>query len=264
MEHKAKKSLGQNFLKSREALIVMCNEGDINTKDTILEIGPGKGALTKYLLSKSKKVIAVEKDKNLIKILEEKFSNEIKEKNLILIEDDILGINTKKLGLKNGKYKIIANIPYYITGAIIKKFLTDEIRPEKIILLVQKEVAWRIIGKDKKESILSLSIKIFGNPRYIMKVGKKLFSPSPKVDSAIIAIDKIENPYNLTKEEVECFFNIVKASFAHKRKVLKKNLESIAEKENIEEVLKNLSLDKNTRAEDISIDKWIYIVKNLK
>jgi 16S rRNA (adenine1518-N6/adenine1519-N6)-dimethyltransferase len=167
----------------------MCSAGEVNEKDIVIEIGPGKGALTEKLLERAGKVIAIEKDCELVKFLQEKFKKEIENGKLELIEGDILKLRITNYELR--KYKLIANIPYNITGAIIKKFLTEENQPEKMVLLVQKEVAERIVARDGKESILSLSVKAYGEPKYIMKVSKRFFSPEPKVDSAIIAINNI-------------------------------------------------------------------------
>lgn len=264
MIHKAKKSLGQNFLKSEPALNMMCTAGEVNNKDIILEIGPGKGALTKKLLEKSMRVVAIEKDRDLIELLKEKFAKEIEENKLILIEEDILDLNINKTNFKKGKYKIIANIPYNITGGILKKFLSDDIKPERMILLVQKEVAQRIVAKDNKESILSISVKCYGTPKYIMKVEKRFFSPSPKVDSAIISITNISNNNFKNKKVEELFFNIVKSGFSHKRKILIKNLESvISDQEKLKNLFEKLNINLKTRAENIKIEKWVEISHHL-
>lgn len=264
MIHKAKKSMGQNFLKSQEALREMCKAGEINNNDIILEIGPGKGALTEKLLEKVGKVIAVEKDRDLIEILSEKFANEIKSGKLELISSDILDFNTKTYNLETRTYKIIANIPYNITGAIFKKFLSNEIQPERMILLVQKEVAERIVARDKKESILSLSVKVYGNTKYIMKVHKRFFSPSPKVDSAIVAITNISKNNFKTDAEEKIFFEIVRAGFAHKRKVLRKNLENLQKEPNqIDKIFEKLKINPKARAEDIELEKWLLISRDL-
>jgi len=259
MIHKAKKSLGQNFLKSKSALQMMCTVGEVNNKDIILEIGPGKGALTKKLLDKSKKVIAVEKDNNLFIFLQDKFKKEIKENKIELINEDILNLDLEKINLKDKNYKLIANIPYNITGLIFKKFLSTNIQPEKMLLLVQKEVAERIVGKNK-ESILSISVKIYGKPKYIMKVSKRFFSPMPKVDSAIIAITDISKDIFKNSKEEEQFFEIVKSGFLHKRKLLKNNLEMAGfNKEKIENLFKILKIDQKSRAEDLRKEDWVKI-----
>src|SRR3989344_2448242 len=159
---KPKKSLGQHFLKSRDALRKIIQAGEISQDDVILEIGPGKGVLTEELLKNSSRIIAVEKDRELFVFLSEKFQKEVKEKKLILINEDIL--NSKIENLKLKIYKLISNIPYNITGAILKKFLTEKYQPKRMVLLVQKEVAERIVARDKKESILSISVKAYGEP----------------------------------------------------------------------------------------------------
>jgi 16S rRNA (adenine1518-N6/adenine1519-N6)-dimethyltransferase len=278
MIHKAKKSMGQNFLKSQEALRTMCEVGEVGNKDIILEIGPGKGALTEKLLEKAKQVIAVEKDRDLIEILKVKFANEIKNEKLILLNEDILQFNQSEVFLKfssgplfNFSYKIIANIPYNITGAIFKKFLSCDNQPERMVVLVQKEVAERIVARNNKESILSLSVKVYGTPKYIMKVHKRFFTPSPKVDSAIIAITNISRNNFKTGMEEKNFFDVVKAGFAHKRKVLRKNLEDLQYKEvglpyikeKIDKIFEKLGINPKSRAEDVEIGIWLEISHNL-
>lgn len=264
MFHKAKKSMGQNFLKSEPALRMMCSTGEIKENDTILEIGPGKGALTTKLLEIASRVIAVEKDRDLFEFLKEKFSTEIDNKKLILLNEDILDFNIENFLTRNNKYKIIANIPYNITGAILKNFLSGAIQPERMILLVQKEVAERIVARDGKESILSLSVKAYGTPKYIMKVHKRFFSPSPKVDSAIISITNISR--NNFKENIDemVFFSSIKAGFAHKRKVLRKNLEILQKNSTkIDNIFEKLGINKNSRAEDIKFASWLEISRYL-
>ena len=261
--HHAKKSLGQNFLKSEAALRAMCTSGNVSDKDIVVEIGPGKGALTTKLLLCAQKVIAVEKDRDLIKILEEKFKEEIKNRKLELIEGDILEFDPAEYKLASGKYKIIANIPYNITGAIFKKFLSGIVKPDTMVLLVQKEVAQRIVANDGKESILSLSVKVYGTPKYVMKVSKRFFSPSPKVDSAIVAITGITEKSLISKDLEEKFFEVVKAGFAHKRKVLRKNLEDVSTPQTIEAMFGDLGIDAKSRAEDLPLTTWLAITKYL-
>ena len=143
---RAKKSLGQHFLTSVPALGAIIEAGDIEKRDTILEIGPGRGVLTRELLAQGARVIAIEKDHELIALLGEKFKDAIRAKNLILVEHDILAWSSASLIPKKNNYKIIANIPYYITGAIIEKFLSVEHQPDHMVLLVQKEVAERVVA----------------------------------------------------------------------------------------------------------------------
>ncbi len=275
MIHRPKKSLAQNFLKSSPALKMMCSVSKLESKDIVLEIGPGKGALTKKLLEKAGKVIAVEKDEELFIYLQEKFAEEIKTEHLVLIEQDILNfdiVDFDKYGLLNEKYKIIANIPYYITGLILKKFLSSKIKPTMMTLLIQKEVAKRIIGIREnhklnskisgEESILSLSVKAYGEPTYVMKVEKRFFSPSPKVDSAILNIKNISKKNFSSKKEEELFFIVVKSGFAHKRKILKKNLESLGKKSaEIDKIFEKLKINTKIRAEDVPFRVWLNLVK---
>jgi 16S rRNA (adenine1518-N6/adenine1519-N6)-dimethyltransferase len=166
--------------------------------------------------------------------------------------------------LKKEKYKIIANIPYNITGAIFKKFLSGDIQPERMILLVQKEVAERVVARDNKESILSLSVQAYGVPKYIMKVHKRFFSPEPKVDSAIVSILNISRNNFRTNIEEKKFFVVVRAGFAHKRKVLRKNLENLQKKQGqIDKIFEKLKIDSKSRAEDIKFGIWLEISRNL-
>lgn len=261
--HKAKKSLGQNFLKSKSALTTIIETANPNTDDVILEIGPGKGALTEKLLSFSGKVIAVEKDDALFEFLSEKFNHEIKEKNLDLIHGDILDFDQSVFGFyKNHGYKIVANIPYNITGQIIRKFLTGTPKPSSMVLLVQKEVSDRIVARDGKESLLSLSVKLYGTPKYIKKVPARDFSPAPKVDSAILHIKDIQSP-QLTSKEEEVFFEVLHAGFSHKRKILIGNLSQKYSKEKILTLFSTLGLNEKIRAEDLSLKDWLELAKKL-
>jgi 16S rRNA (adenine1518-N6/adenine1519-N6)-dimethyltransferase len=255
---KAKKSLGQNFLKSEPALKRIVEAGEIKLDDIILEIGPGKGALTRKLLEKAGLVIAIEKDYELFGFLKMKFEKEISSGKLKLVNDDILEFYTSNYNLETRTYKIIANIPYNITGAILKKFLTEKHQPLLMVLMVQHEVAKRIIASDKKESILSISVKAYGEPKMIMKVPARYFSPAPKVDSAVILIKNISRR-NFMKNDEERFWEIVKAGFAHKRKKLSGNLK-ILKNESLASVLEELGLE-NKRAEDLTLEDWLALIK---
>ena len=265
---KPKKSLGQNFLTSTGAVETILDAGDVMGEDTILEIGPGKGTLTKKLLEFAGKVIAVEKDDELFANLAEQFKKEIKNKKLELIHGDALNFNPKDFELKTHEYKLIANIPYNITGLIIRKFLEEKIQPEKMVLMVQKEVAMRIVAKNNKESILSISVKAYGSPKYIQTVKAGSFFPIPNVDSAILLIENISKDFFLSAQagksfSEEGFFKLVRAGFASKRKKLSSNLSVIVNKEKVKNAFKELKLDENTRAEDVTIENWKKIAEYL-
>jgi len=270
---KAKKSLGlprgarakwgQNFLRDENILQRIADFAEIEKTDTVVEVGPGEGTLTKILLKKAGKVIAVEKDENLAELLKQNFREEIIDNRLQIIVGDILTYN-----LKSNGYKLIGNIPYYITGEIFRKFLENPPaggQPKSLTFVVQKEVAERIMGshfakasRDKKESVLSISIKVYGTPEYggVIKAGS--FSPAPKVDSAIIAVRNIGKERFIDRKiDEKKFFEILKKGFAHKRKLLIKNLEVA------ENIFKDLGLDPKTRAEDLKVDDWFLIAQKI-
>jgi len=257
-----KKSLGQNFLKNKKILKKIVVVGGVKMGETVLEIGPGEGDLTKELLGAGAKVVAVEKDDRLIPILSELFEKELKNGSLTLIHGDISRISIHELPL-GGSYKLIANIPYYITGLIIRTFLESTKQPEKIVVLVQKEVADRICTKDGKESLLSVSVKVYGNPvnEGLVKAGN--FNPAPNVDSSILAIHNISKDY-FTQNNIEekRFFEVLKVSFAGKRKMLRGKLASFAKNgENIEEILKKSDIPETARAEKVPYQNWGKLVK---
>jgi 16S rRNA (adenine1518-N6/adenine1519-N6)-dimethyltransferase len=268
MTHRPKKSLGQHFLKSASAIRAIVSSGDVVASDTVLEIGPGEGVLTEALLATGAHVVAIEKDRELIPILKERFAEACALGTLTLIEGDVLTFDPKEHGLNSGEYKLVANIPYYITGAIFEKFLTEQNPPSTIVVLIQKEVATRIVARDKKESILSISVKAFGTPKITEKVPAKAFRPAPKVDSAVLAVRGVTtenfNGWDMpTIDAINRFFVIVRAGFAHKRKLLIRNLEAVATKEAIAEMFAALSLSPNARAEDLPPELWFSIAKSL-
>lgn len=260
---RAKKSLGQNFLHSSSALKAIVGAGSLSANDTVLEIGPGEGALTKLLLATGAKVIAVEKDDRLIPILEETFAEEIKTKKFILVHADVLDFDGKKYGIKPSAYTLIANIPYYLTGLIFRQFIGGALPPIRAVLLVQHEVAKRVVARDGKESILSLSIKAFGTPRIVTKVPRTAFRPAPNVDSAVLAIDVIHDG-GFSKKEKDVFFDVLHAGFAHKRKKALSNLKEVFPKNTIEGAFATLTLPENTRAEDISLADWKAIARSVQ
>jgi 16S rRNA (adenine1518-N6/adenine1519-N6)-dimethyltransferase len=259
----AKKSLGQHFLRSERALSKILEAGDPNGNDLVLEIGPGEGVLTEKLLKFSGKVIAVEKDDFLAEALKNKFADEIRKGRLEILHEDILNFDPRTLEFYDDlDFKIIANIPYNITGAILEKFLSADFQPETMVLLVQDEVAKRIVARDSKESILSISVKAYGNPSYVEKVLAGSFVPAPRVDSAILAIESISKDF-FNRFSEKGFFQLLKAGFSSKRKKLSSNLSNIYPKERVLEAFEALNLDENTRAEDLDLQNWQKLAQTL-
>ncbi len=251
-----KKSLGQHFLRSESALRKIVEAGHLLATDTVLEVGPGEGALTELLLAQAGKIIAVEKDDRLIPVLQQKFTIEITSGKLELIHTDILNYELRSMNYGKG-YKLIANIPYYITGALIRKFLESERQPSMMVLLLQKEVAKRIVAVDGRESILSISVKAYGTPRYIDTVKAGAFSPPPKVDSAIIAVEHISKKFFAGGNEKR-FFELLKKGFAHPRKLLSSNLGISAA------TLRDCGIAEKARPENLSIENWKHLCASLE
>ncbi|OGG52951.1 ribosomal RNA small subunit methyltransferase A [Candidatus Kaiserbacteria bacterium RIFCSPHIGHO2_02_FULL_55_25] len=242
--------LGQHFLKHGWAARSLAHAAGIRSGETFLEIGPGKGILTKELLALAP-VVAIEKDEALVEQLRVMFAEDIATGRLRLVTGDVRDVTPESLGLPT--YVLAANIPYYITGEIIRQFLTASVQPRAMALLVQKEVAQRIVSG--KESILSLSVKAYGTPRLVEKVSRTHFSPPPSVDSAILAVTDISKKFFDTISE-ENFFRVVRAGFASKRKMLANNLAVIFDKVRVGEALRSCDIPEKARAEDVSLEKW--------
>jgi 16S rRNA (adenine1518-N6/adenine1519-N6)-dimethyltransferase len=259
---RAKKSLGQHFLKSERVLKEIISASNLKNDDVVLEIGPGLGHLTKKLLERVSEVIAVEKDDRLVSFLKQKFPSEISAGKLKLVHQDILSFNVSTFIGNKKKYKIVANLPYYITGKFLRKFLSERkernSKLQSMTLLLQKEVAQRIVAKDGKESLLSISVKAYGTPHYVVKVKKELFKPKPKVDSAILLIDKISDQ---KIKDGKYFFKIVKKGFSSKRKKLLGNLKSLDKSNFWEETFKICRIHQNARAEELPVKDWLCLTK---
>lgn len=232
----------------------MIEAAALTPRDTALEIGPGQGGLTEALLESGARVIAVEKDDRLIPTLRQKFSEEINSGQLTLIHDDIINFLTARSYNLEANYKLVANIPYYLTGQIIRQFLTADRQPRLAVLMLQKEVGERIIAKNDKESLLSISVKAYGQSHYLKTVPAKYFSPRPKVDSAIVLIDKI-NKDNFREVSEEKFFELVKRGFAAKRKMLRSKLGLTAEE------LAPCGVAPTARAENLTVGQWFCLAK---
>lgn len=258
MNMRAKKSLGQNFLNAPQVIQKMVDISHVTNGDFVIEIGPGKGVLTEALLLRGAVVWCYELDQRMVDYLSEKYSTYINSGQLTIIHRDILEVDIEK-ELPKGSYKVVANIPYYISNAILRQFLSTVHQPTDMCLLVQKEVAQRI-AQDTKESILSLSVKVYGTPRYVTKVPARYFSPQPKVDSAVIHIGNISRNAFSTARDEHRFFAVVKQGFAYKRKQLASNLgEVFFDKLYWQQVLKERGYPHTVRAEDVNLEDWIYL-----
>jgi len=249
-----KKDLGQHFLVDEEALASIVEAADITKNDCIVEVGPGMGVLTRELCKKAKEVIAIEFDKAMIAIVK---TSCIKHTNLRVENADILKFDTSGLG----EYKLVANLPYYITSAVIRLFLESDNKPEDMVLLVQREVAERICAKPSRMSILAVSVQFYGNPKIIDVVPRTAFFPAPKVDSAIIKIKVYRKP--LFDVDSRLFFRIVKAGFGEKRKQLTNSLTGGLglNKETTDQLLTEAKVSPMARAESLTMMDWYNIYK---
>ncbi len=248
---KPKKHLGQNFLTSVPARIAIVDAGEISPSDSILEIGPGRGFLTSALLETGAEVTALEKDTELIPVLTDQFKEF---PNFSLIEGDALTYDPP-----SANYKLIANIPYYITGAILERYLSHPNQPQTMVVLVQKEVAERVCAREGKESILSLSVKAYGEPKLVYRVSRGSFNPAPTVDSAVLQIKNISRGNFKNQYHEQLFFKAVKQGFAHKRKLLASNLKEAFPSHSIPEVFESLGIPSKVRAEDVTLPSWIQL-----
>ena len=258
----ANKAYGQNFLIDENTVSSIVDKANVNKDDLIIEIGPGLGTLTLMLLEKAGKVISVELDHNMVKILKDRFSLY---NNFELINDDILKVNIDKLIKENSEFKnvkVVANLPYYITTPIIMKLLENKYNLESITVMVQKEVALRLTdtpgGPDT--GAITYSINYYTNPEIVLDVPKESFMPSPKVDSAVINLTLLKEPPVKVKDE-KFFFKVIKCAFLQKRKTLVNSLSNnkIATKEAIENILNELNINLKIRAEKLSLDDFANI-----
>lgn len=258
---RAKKSLGQHFLTSTSAVSAIISAAKLVKNDVVVEIGPGKGVLTKALLQQVDRVVAIEKDPDMVSYLTAEFASELKNGSLTLYEGS--AEETAFDNLISGEYKVVANIPYYITGLLLRHIFSQKRLPSCAVLLVQKEVATRI-ARDKKESILSLSVKVYGNPVYIQTVKAGSFSPIPKVDSAILAIYDIQKGAIDTIHKEKVFFTLIKEGFSKKRKLLVSNLSHVLPREDILSAFTDAGIPQSARAEDIPLSQWLAITSTLE
>jgi len=244
------KSLGQHWLRDRQILKKIATSAQLQKDDTVLEIGPGLGTLTSVLLGSVNKVVAVEFDKDLARKLPAQFPG----KNLEVIATDILSFDLTTLP---SDYKVVANVPYYITSKIIQLLMTAPNTPSLVVLLVQKEVAQRLAAGAGDMSILALSAQIYAEVSLGEIVRREFFVPPPKVDSQVVILRRRETPLVIASDQKE-FFRVVKAGFSEKRKKLRSSLAGglQLDKKEVETLLEKASVSINARAEDLSIEEW--------
>ncbi len=263
------KRLGQNFLIDKGAVRKIITAANLQPSDVILEIGPGLGVLTLELAKRVKKVIAVEKDPRMIEVLKETLKDD---KNVEILFNDVLKIeNCKlfknlKLNIKNS-YKVVANLPFYLTAPVVRKFLENvDVKPQEMLLVVQKEVAQRICAKVPDMNLLAVSVQFYAKAEIISYISKKSFWPQPKVDSAIIKILPYINNYAPDELFIKEFFKIVKAGFSQPRKQILNNLSKMLklDKEKIKSRLLKNNVQPSQRAETLKISDWIKLTYSLE
>jgi 16S rRNA (adenine1518-N6/adenine1519-N6)-dimethyltransferase len=252
--------LGQNFLTNPNIAENIVKYANLSRTDNVLEIGPGKGVLTKYLVKKAGKVLAVEIDSDLAQKLRSE-----KLKNTEVVADDILKINLPELIGKNNflPYKVVANLPYYITSKIIRLLLEAKYPPTEMILMVQKEVGERICAPKGKESILSVSVKFYADPEILFSAARENFDPVPEVDSVVI---RIKRKKSIPKIDIGKFFSLVRAGFCAKRKMVVNNLSSSFHipKVQLSEIFRRAGIEPTQRAQELSLESWLRLFEEWK
>ncbi len=248
------KAFGQNFLMDRSILLRIVEAAEIHPGDQVLELGAGTGVLTRELAKRARRVVAVELERNMLSLLGEttrNFTNvELIERNLLYVDPaDIFG---------SEPYKLVANLPYYITAPTFRHFLESANPPRLIVVMVQYEVAQRIVAEPGDLSLLGVSIQFYGKPKIITHVPARAFYPAPKVDSAILRID-MKDEIPLTREQRDSFFRLVQAGFSERRKQLHNSLTHGLHRKDLEvrATLLAANIDPSRRAETLSIEDWL-------
>ncbi len=250
---RADKSLGQNFLQDPIALERIVTAAEITLQDTILEIGPGLGSLTRYLAAAARHVTAVELDERLLPALGQVLAPF---HNVRIVQGDILKVPPATLVSESG-YLVVANIPYYITSAVMRHLLSFSLRPRRMVLTIQREVADRICAEPGDLSLLALSVQIYGHPRIAALIPAGAFYPVPNVDSAALRVDLFEQPI-IDDESIETFFRLAKAGFSQKRKTLRNAMAAglRMQANQVETLLREAGIDPQRRAETVSLAEW--------
>ncbi len=253
---KPQKRFGQNFMIEEWPINKMLETGEAGEQDTIVEVGPGSGFLTQALGLKAKKIIAIEKDRGLVPMLRRQLSGL---KNVEIIEADALRFNYD--GIK-GKYKVISNLPFYITSPLIRLLLETKNQPSLIVLLIQNEVADRLAAHEPKMNLLAACAQFYAKIQKIVEVPKECFSPRPKVNAAIVKIIPIKQ--ELSQANRDLFFRIIKAGFSHPRKIALNNLRAglKLDKTQAGKWFESCGIDLKARPQNIGLKNWILLIKN--
>ncbi len=248
-----KKGLGQNFLVDPTALQRIIEAAQIPPEAAVLEIGPGLGSLTRYLARASRRVVAVELDAALLPVLQEVLAPFA---NVEMVQGDILALDPARLMGEPG-YLVVANIPYYITSAVIRHLLEAPVKPGRIVLTVQKEVAERITAAPGKLSLLALSVQVYGHPEVAARIPAGAFYPPPSIDSAVVRVDLYPQPL-IPAVQMNTFFRLAKAGFSQKRKTLRNSLSGGLswKPQRTEAMLAAAGIDPMRRAETLSLEEW--------
>ena len=259
-----KKSLGQNFLVDQRALERIVEAAELGPEDIVLEIGPGLGALTRLLAAEAGRVVAVELDQRLVEALKQTVADL---PNVEIIHGDALELNPADLLEQQGdnfQYKVVANLPYYITSAIIRHLLTAEVRPKLMVVTVQLEVARRITAEPGEMSLLAVSVQFYGRPRIVARIKAGAFYPSPQVDSAVIRIDLDDYPV-VEVDDVDSFFEVVRAGFAQRRKQLRNALAAglALPASEVVQVLNRAGVNPRRRAQTLSLEEWAKVWREM-
>lgn len=252
----ARKRLGQNFLVDEEVLGLIISTAELSADDLVIEVGPGLGVLTEELAKRAGSVVAIELDDNLSELLKKRMSAF---NNVTVINQDILKIDLPAMlsNLKNTTYKVVANLPYYITSPVLRHFLESEVKPLSMVVMVQKEVAEEIAAKPGKMSLLSIGVQLYGQPEIITKVPAASFYPAPKVDSAVLKVMPYSRP-RVQITDIDVFFMLVRAGFSSARKQLANSLANGLgiSKEDSLSLLARAQIDSERRAQTLTLEEW--------
>jgi len=251
---RAKKGLGQHFLVDDGVLGTIIEAAELSPNDLVVEVGPGLGILTEELAKRAGKVIAIEVDSKLASALSQSLSHL---SNLSIVNVDVLQVELRELGVANFGYKVVANLPYYIAAPVLRHFLESTVKPQRMVIMVQKEVAQSIAAAPGKMSILSIAVQFYGKPTIVAYVSARSFYPAPKVDSAILSIDVYQQPI-AEVEDVARFFHLVRAGFSAPRKQLRNALALglSLPSESAAALLNRAQISPKRRAETLTIEEW--------